>query len=55
MRYRLALGADWIVDLGDQDKAIGSGADQFAPFFGVALGLQGGHEVDSSGATVPKL
>jgi hypothetical protein len=43
--YRVALGADWIVDLGDQDKGIGSGSDQIAPFFGVALGLQGGTQL----------
>ncbi len=42
LKYRLAFGMDWIVDLGDQDKGIGSGADQLAPFGGVALGLQGG-------------
>ena len=42
LKYRLALGMDWIVDLGDRDKGIGSGADQLAPFGGVALGLQGG-------------
>ena len=45
MSYRLAVGADWIVDLGDQDKGIGSGADRFAPFFGVALGLPGGMQL----------
>ena len=45
MSYRLAVGADWIVDLGEQDKGIGSGADQFAPFFGVAFGLQGGTQL----------
>ena len=30
------------MDLGDRNKGIGSGADQIAPFGGVALGLQGG-------------
>jgi len=42
LKYRLAVGLDWILDLGDQTKGIGSGADQLAPFVGVALGLQGG-------------
>lgn len=40
--YRLALGLEWIVDLGDPDKGVGSGADQLAPFAGVALGLKNG-------------
>jgi hypothetical protein len=42
LKYRLALGLDWLLDIGDQEKGIGSGADQLAPFGGVALGLQGG-------------
>ena len=42
LKYRLAIGLDWILDLGDQAKGIGFGADQLAPFAGVALGLQGG-------------
>ena len=37
--YRLAVGLEWIKDLGDRDKGIGSGADQIAPLFGVALKL----------------
>jgi hypothetical protein len=41
-KYRLALGLDWIVDLGDSEKGIGSGSDQLAPFGGLALGLPGG-------------
>lgn len=40
MRYRLAVGLDWIVDLGDKDKGIGSNSDQIAPFAGIALGLK---------------
>lgn len=41
--YRLAIGLDWIVDLNDDDdEAIGSGSDQLAPFFGVALGYESG-------------
>lgn len=55
LKYRMAVGIDWIVDLGEQDKGIGSGADQLAPFIGVALGLQGGGYVGSPGATVPEL
>lgn len=36
-RYRVAVGMDWIVDLADEGSALGVGADQVAPFFGVAL------------------
>ena len=42
LKYRIAIGLDWIVDMGNQDKGIGSGADQLAPFAGIALGLEGG-------------
>ena len=42
LKYRLALGLEWSVDLGDQDKGIGSGSDELAPFAGIALGLKGG-------------
>lgn len=35
--YRLAVGLEWIKDLGDRDKGIGSGADQIAPLAGIAL------------------
>lgn len=41
-KYRLAVGLDWIVDHGDQAKGIGSGSDQLAPFFGVAIGYPSG-------------
>ena len=37
LKYRLAAGVEWILDFDNQDKGIGSGADQIAPFFGVAL------------------
>lgn len=37
--YRLAVGMDWIVDLGDKDKGIGFDSDQIGPFGGVALGF----------------
>jgi hypothetical protein len=35
--YRLAVGADWIVDM-DHGDGIGPEADQLGPFFGVAFG-----------------
>ncbi len=35
--YRLAVGVEWIKDLGDTDKGIGSDSDQIAPLAGVAL------------------
>jgi len=58
--YRLAVGLDWIVDHGDEDKAIGSGSDQLAPFFGVAIAYKSGlsliplvqHFTDYNGNTV---
>jgi len=42
LKYRVAIGMDWILDLGDQDKGIGSGADQIGPFVGLALALPEG-------------
>ena len=42
MTYRVAVGMDWILDLGDVDEGIGSGADQVAPFVGVAMALASG-------------
>jgi len=36
-KYKLALGLEWIVDFGNQDKGIGSGSDQLGPFVGLAL------------------
>jgi len=41
VKYRVALGLDWIVDLGEQDKGIGAGSDQLAPFAGIAMGIGG--------------
>jgi len=35
--YKLAVGVEWIVGFGNEDKGIGSGSDQIAPLFGVAL------------------
>ena len=37
LSYRLAVGLEWVLDLGDQEKGIGSGADQLGPFVGLAL------------------
>lgn len=39
IKYRVAVGLDWILDLGDQDKGIGFDSDQLGPFAGIALGL----------------
>ena len=36
-KYKLAVGAELIVDFGNEDKGIGSGSDQIAPLFGVAF------------------
>ncbi len=36
-KYRLAVGFEWILDARNDDKGIGSGADQLAPLIGVAL------------------
>ena len=41
-KYRLAVGVEWILDFGNEDKGIGSGSDQIAPLFGVALMPGGG-------------
>ena len=40
-KYKLAIGAEWLVDFGNEDKGIGSGSDQIAPLVGVAL-VRGG-------------
>ncbi len=58
--YRVAVGLDWIVDHGDEDKGIGSGSDQVGPFLGLAIGYESGltliplvqHFVDYSGDPV---
>ena len=41
LKYRFALGLDWIVALGEQDKGIGSGSDQLSLFAGIAMGTGG--------------
>ena len=35
--YKLAIGAEWIVGFGNEDKGIGTGSDQIAPLAGLAL------------------
>ena len=41
-KYRVAVGMDYIHDLGDTDKGIGFGANQIGPFAGLALSLKSG-------------
>jgi hypothetical protein len=36
-KYKVAIGAELIVDFGNEDKGIGSGSDQIAPLVGVAF------------------
>lgn len=36
-KYKLAVGAEWIVGFGNEDDGIGSGSDQIAPLVGLAL------------------
>ncbi len=38
--YRRAVSLEWIKDLGDQHKGIGSGADQISPFTTIAIGVR---------------
>ena len=40
--YRVAVGVDYIHDLGDTEKGIGFGSNQVGPFAGVALSLNSG-------------
>lgn len=40
-KYKLAVGAELIVDFGHEEKGIGSGSDQIAPLVGLAL-VKGG-------------
>jgi len=42
IKYRVAVGVDYIHDLGDTEKGIGLGADQIGPFAGIALALDSG-------------
>jgi len=41
-KYRVAVGMDYIHDLGDTEKGIGFGANQIGPFAGIALSLKSG-------------
>jgi hypothetical protein len=36
-KYKLAIGVEWLVAFGNEDKGIGSGSDQIAPLVGLAL------------------
>ncbi|MFC1823944.1 hypothetical protein ACFL9T_14635 [Thermodesulfobacteriota bacterium] len=36
-KYKLAVGAEWIVEFGNEDKGIGTGSDEIAPLVGLAL------------------
>jgi hypothetical protein len=36
-KYTLAVGAEWVVSFGNEDKGIGTGSDQIAPLAGLAL------------------
>ena len=39
--YKLAVGGEWIVGFGNDDKGIGSGSDQLAPLAGIAFSRGG--------------
>ncbi len=45
IKYRVAVGLDLIKDFDNLDKGIGMGADQIAPFAGIALALPSGMTV----------
>jgi len=45
IKYRVAVGLDLIADFDNLDKGIGMGADQIAPFAGIALALPSGMTV----------
>ncbi len=59
-KYKLAVGVEWIIDFGNEEKGIGSGSDQIAPLAGIALMPGGGlvlvplvqHFVEYSGPDV---
>ena len=42
LKYRVALGLDWITDLGGEDRLTGPGSDQLGPFAGVAMSFENG-------------
>ncbi len=39
MKYRVAVGFDWVHDFDNKDKGIGGGSSTIAPFAGLALGV----------------
>jgi len=39
MKYRVAVGFDWVHDFDNKDKGIGGGSSTIAPFVGLALGV----------------
>lgn len=41
-KYRMAVGAEWIQDFGNEARGIGTGSDQIAPLAGIALMPGGG-------------
>jgi hypothetical protein len=59
-KYKLAIGAEWIVGFGHENKGIGLGSDQIAPLAGIALMPGGGlvlipliqHYIEYSGPDV---
>lgn len=36
-KYKVAVGLEWIVDFGNEDKGIGTGSDGLGPFVGLAM------------------
>ena len=36
-KYKLAVGAEWVVEFGNEEKGIGTGSDEIAPLVGLAL------------------
>lgn len=36
-KYKLAVGVEWVIEFGNEDKGIGSGSDEIAPLVGMAL------------------
>jgi len=39
IKSKIAIGAEWLKDLGDLDKGIGTGTDQIAPLIGIGWSL----------------
>ena len=36
-KYKVAVGAEWVVEFGNEEKGIGTGSDEIAPLVGLAL------------------